>query len=183
MVPKLMVLPPHRAASAKTENISLIMKVQARVGVAAAYLKAYVCFSASSPISPNPFFHVETLLFLQICWGFREGRDAALLPPPSRRCGLQEPPPPPVIILSSRDRVMAPGRGLFHQSSQLLMSFMLLLHPQLPSQSPPPRLLSHLPLAAADCWECVWVCVYVCGGGTRPSSEDMSLDPLCVHWE
>ena len=43
----------------------------------------------------------------------------------------------PAIILSSRDRVMAPGRGLFHQSSQLLMSFMRLLRPRLPSRSPP----------------------------------------------
>lgn len=147
------------------------MKVQARARVAAAYLTAFRCFSASSnspPPPPLPFFHVKALLFLQICWGFREGRDAALLPPPSLRCGLQERQPPPVIILSSRDRVMALGRGLFHQSSQLLMSFMLLFRPQLPSQSPPPRLLSHLRLAAGDCWECVWVCVYVCGGVPGP---------------
>lgn len=83
----------------------------------------------------------------------------------------------PLIILSSRDRVMVPERGLFHQSSQLLMSFMLLLRPQLPAIYHL-HLLGHLHLAAGDlCGYCVFffvsVHVYI-----HPRSSYIFCDPV-----
>lgn len=135
----------------KTGNKSLIVKVQAPCQYSFCLLKgsSVACFSASLQ-TPPPFLMLK-LFFSHRCAGDLEKAETPLCfycPAPDVSCrSLSH---LPVIILFSIDRVMAPGRGLFHQSSQLLMSFMLLLRPQLPSHSPPPNLLSHLHLAAGD---------------------------------
>lgn len=72
---------------------------------------------------------------------------------------------------------MGPERGLFHQSSQLLMSFMLLLRPQLPATLHP-DLLGHLHLAARDLCVCRCVCLYVCSSQKRLHTPVT----LWIHW-
>lgn len=128
---------PIKSKGVWLQNASLMVEVQTPCQDCCLLNgSSVVCFSASFQII-LPFFMLQ-LLFLHGYAGDLEKAGTQLcsycLAP---YVGCTSVSHLPIIILSSRDRVMAPGRGLFHQSSQLLMSFMLLLCPRLPSHPPP----------------------------------------------
>lgn len=88
---------PIKSKGAWLQNASLMVEVQTPCqGCCLLNGSSVVCFSASFQIilSP-PLFHAAAPLSPRICWGFREGRDSALLLLPSPICGLHECQPPP----------------------------------------------------------------------------------------
>ena len=92
--------PPVPRCLFQTENVPLLVKVWAACQYSC-------CISQGSPVEcSSASFGPSILRFSRqsssfsilekvLCWGFRGGRDSALLPMPSPRCGLQGPQPPP----------------------------------------------------------------------------------------